>query len=204
MAALLFPVMPEKMAELRKALGITKGKPDESQLREWGILTPCTPIAEVGGLFPRIVADEPKPGEQLELGAQPIKPKPSAETKKPEPSTPAKVEPPVGVELIDYSDFAKLQLRTARVVAAEKVAGATKLLRLEVVMGEERRQVVAGIALYYEPETLVGRTVVVVANLKPATIRGVESQGMVLAATKGETLRLITIDGDLSSGAVVK
>ena len=71
-------------------------------------------------------------------------------------------------------------------VAAEKVAGATKLLRLEVVMGEERRQIVAGIALYYEPEKLVGRTVVVVANLKPATIRGVESQGMLLAASKGE------------------
>ena len=78
-AALLFPVMPEKMAELRNALGIKKAKPDQAQLREWGILTAGTPIAEVGGLFPRIVADEPKPGEQLELGAQPVKPKPAAE-----------------------------------------------------------------------------------------------------------------------------
>lgn len=197
-ASLLYPVMPEKMAELRKALGLKKAKPDQAQLRTWGILAAGTLIAEVGGLFPRIVAAEPKPGEQLELGAQPVKSKPPAEPA-------AKAEAPVGVaELIDYSDFAKVQLRTARVVAAEKVPGATKLLRLEVVMGEERRQVVAGIALYYEPEELVGRTVVVVANLKPATIRGVESQGMILAATKGETLRLITIDGDLSSGAVVK
>ncbi len=197
-AALLFPVMPEKMSELRKALGIQKPKPDQAQLREWGILAAGTPIAEVGGLFPRIVAEEPKPGEQLELGAQPVKPKPA-------PTPAAKAETPVGVtELIDYSDFSKVQMRTARVVAAEKVEGATKLLKLQVMMGEEKRQIVAGIALYYEPEKLVGRTVVVVANLKPATIRGVESQGMLLAASKGESLRLVSIDGDLSSGAVVK
>ena len=121
------------------------------------------------------------------------------------PGTAAKAETPVGVtELIDYSDFSKVQMRTARVVAAEKVEGATKLLKLQVMMGEEKRQIVAGIALYYEPEKLVGRTVVVVANLKPATIRGVESQGMLLAASKGESLRLVSIDGDLSSGAVVK
>ncbi len=204
-AALLFPVMPEKMSELRKALGIKKPKPDQAQLREWGILEAGTPIAEVGGLFPRIVANEPKPGEQLELGSQPVRPKASAEPKKPEAAAPAKAETPAGVvELIDYSDFSKVQLRTARVVAAERVEGATKLLKLQVMMGEEKRQIVAGIALYYEPEKLVGRTVVVVANLKPATIRGVESQGMLLAASKGESLRLVSIDGDLSSGAVVK
>ena len=198
LSALLFPVMPEKMAELRKALGIQKPKPDQAQLREWGILEAGTPIAEVGGLFPRIVAAEPKPGEQLELGAQPVNPKRAAEPV-------AKAEAPVGIaELIDYGDFTKVQLRTARVVAAEKVEGATKLLKLQVMMGEEKRQIVAGIALYYEPEKLVGRTVVIVANLKPATIRGVESQGMLLAASKGESLRLVSIDGDLSSGAVVK
>ena len=197
-ASLLFPVMPEKMTELRQALGLKTAKPNQAQLREWGILTAGTLIAEVSGLFPRIVAEEPKPGEPLELGAQPIKPKPAVESS-------AKVAAPVGVaELIDYHDFAKVQLRTARVVAAEKVQGATKLLRLEVLMGEERRQIVAGIALYYEPEKLIGKTVVVVSNLKPATIRGVESQGMLLAASKGESLRIITVDGDLSSGAVVK
>jgi methionyl-tRNA synthetase len=198
LATLLFPVMPEKMTELRKSLGLKKVKPDYSHLRKWGILSPGTLIAEVSGLFPRIVAEEPKAGDQLELGAQPVKPKPSVEP-------PTKVEVSAGVaELIDYTDFAKVQLRTARVVAAEKVQGATKLLRLEVVMGEERRQIVAGIALYYEPLKLIGKTVVVVTNLKPATIRGVESQGMLLAASKGESLRIITVDGDLSSGAVVK
>ncbi len=195
-SALLFPVMPDKMSELRKALGIRKPKPDQAQLREWGVLAAGTPIAEIGGLFPRIAAEDPKPGEQLELSVQPAKPKPAPA---------AKAETPVGAaELIDYSDFSKVQLRTARVVAAEKIEGATKLLKLQVMMGEEKRQIVAGIALYYEPEDLVGRTVVIVANLKPATIRGVESQGMLLAASKGESLRLVGIDGDLSSGAVVK
>ena len=97
-----------------------------------------------------------------------------------------------------------LAFRTAKVMAAEKVEGTAKLLRLDVMMGDERRQLVAGIALYYEPDDLIGKTVVVVANLKPATIRGIESQGMVLAASKGESLKLITTDGELSSGAVVR
>ena len=197
-ASLLFPVMPEKMTELRQSLGLKTANPNQAQVREWGILTAGTPIAEVSHLFPRIVAEEPKLGDSLESGAQPLKPKPAVEP-------PAKVAAPIGVaEWIDENDFAKVQLRTARVVAAEKVQGATKLLRLEVLIGEERRQIVAGIALYYEPEKLIGKTVIVVSNLKPATIRGVESQGMLLAASKGESLRLITVDGDLSSGAVVK
>ena len=113
-----------------------------------------------------------------------------------------KPDQPVG--LIGYEDFAKVQLRTGRVLSAEKIEGANKLLKVNVMLGDERRQLVAGIAMYYAPEDLLDKTVVVVTNLKPAVIRGVESQGMLLAATKGETLRLITVDGDLSSGATVK
>ena len=106
--------------------------------------------------------------------------------------------------LIDYEYFSKLELRTARIVSAERIEGANKLLKIQVVIGEERRQLVAGIALYYTPEQLRDKTVVVVANLKPAVIRGVKSEGMLLAATKGESVRLITVDGNLSSGATVK
>jgi methionyl-tRNA synthetase len=90
------------------------------------------------------------------------------------------------------------------VLAAERVAGADKLLRLEIDVGGERRPIVAGVAKHYAPETLIGRTVVVVANLAPARIRGVESRGMLLAASDGEILRLVGIDGDLPSGARVK
>ena len=107
--------------------------------------------------------------------------------------------------MIEYTDFEKVDLRTANVVAAEKVEGADKLLRLEIEMGGEKRQIVAGIALHYEPEALIGKTIVVVANLKSAKIRGVESNGMLLAAQGGDKqLRLITVDGDMPSGATVK
>ena len=137
----------------------------------------------------------------MELTEQPGKDAAPAAAKKP---AEALVPPPMHEGLVEFNDFAKVQLRTAKIMSASKIEGATKLLKLEVLMGEERRQIVAGIALHYEPEKLVGRTVVVVANLKPAVIRGVESQGMLLAASKGESMRIVTIDGDLSSGAVVK
>ena len=146
----------------------------------------------------------------MELNVNPKQPSDAAEKPAAPVAAPAKADaayvppPQPATNVIEYTDFAKVELRTAKIMAAEKVAGATKLLKLEVLMGEERRQIVAGIALYYEPEKLIGKTVVVVANLKPATIRGVESQGMLLAASKGESLRIITVDGDLSSGAVVK
>lgn len=111
---------------------------------------------------------------------------------------------PAGVAQVEFTDFTKIQLRTAVIVAAEKVEGADRLLKLKVKIGEEERQVVAGIALYYKPEELPGKTVVVVANLKPAKIRGVESNGMILAASSGGVLKLVTIEGDLPSGSVVK
>ena len=87
---------------------------------------------------------------------------------------------------------------------AEKIEGADKLLKLQVDLGEEKRQLVAGIALHYLPEALIGKTIVVVANLKPAKLRGVESQGMLLAASTGDTLKLVTVDGGISPGATVK
>ena len=90
-------------------------------------------------------------------------------------------------------------------LAAEKVEGADKLLKLQIEVGEEKRQLVAGIALHYTPEQIVGKTIVIVANLKPAKIRGVESQGMLLCASIGDQMKLITVDGELpATGAVVK
>jgi methionyl-tRNA synthetase len=101
----------------------------------------------------------------------------------PSPVAPVPPAAPLAEGLITYDDFAKVKFRTAKVLEAEKVAGADKLLRLQILVGEERRQVVAGIALHYKPEDVVGKTVVVVVNLKPAKIRGVESNGMLLAAS---------------------
>jgi methionyl-tRNA synthetase len=97
-----------------------------------------------------------------------------------------------------------VELRVAEVLAAERVAKSRKLLKLTIRMGEETRTLVAGVAEHYEPENLVGRKVVVVANLEPATLMGVESNGMVLAAEHEGTLSLLTLDKDLPSGAKVK
>ena len=168
--------------------------PDELTKPE--VLQPGTPVAAPGALFPRIEAPAPAAETKIETpAASPAAGKKAA----PAPGT---IGHPEGV--IAYDDFAKVQLRTAKIMGAEPIENAVKLLKLNVLMGDERRQIVAGIALYYKPEELIGKTVVVVSNLAPIKLRGVESQGMLLAASKGERLRLVTVDGDLSSGAVVK
>ena len=186
-SGLLFPVMPGKMAELRLGLGIQEATPDIRSLKKWGLLKPGTAIGAMQVLFPRIMPVEKK-----------------AEAVDAVPPVTAAVPAPEGVALVEYADFQKIQFRTAKILAAEKVAGADKLLKLQIDVGGETRQLVAGIALHYAPESLPGKTVVVVANLKPATIRGVESRGMLLAASVGKELRLVTVEGDLPSGAVVK
>ena len=141
-------------------------------------------------LFPRI--QPPKTGEEASVPkAAPVKPKPNIE------------EAPQGVAQIEYADFARLSLRTARILEAEKVEGADKLLRLQIELGDEKRQIVAGIAQHYAPDALPGKTIVVVANLKPARIRKIDSNGMLLAATHGDQLRLITVDDDIAIGSSV-
>ncbi|HET7560657.1 MAG TPA: methionine--tRNA ligase subunit beta, partial [Limnochordia bacterium] len=104
----------------------------------------------------------------------------------------------------DIDQFAKVKLRLAEVVAAERHPNADRLLKLQVDLGGERRQIVAGIAKHYTPEQLVGRRIVVVANLKPATLRGEKSEGMLLAASSGETLSLLSVEGDLPAGSEVR
>jgi len=105
---------------------------------------------------------------------------------------------------ISIDEFGKVELRVAEVVAAEKVAKSKKLLRLTVRMGEETRTLVAGVAEQYAPSELVGRKVVIVANLEPATLMGIESNGMVLAASHEGAVSLLTLDKDVPSGSKVK
>ena len=102
---------------------------------------------------------------------------------------------------ISIDDFAKVELKTAEVLEVEKVEGADKLLKLQIKVGEENRRIVAGIAEHYSPEELVGKKIVVVANLKPAVIRGVESNGMLLAVSTKDSVILVTPeDTDVPSG----
>jgi methionyl-tRNA synthetase len=106
---------------------------------------------------------------------------------------------------ISIEDFGKLQLRTAEVVSCEPHPNADKLLVLQVAVGEERRQIVAGIAESYAPADLVGQQIVIVANLKPAKLRGETSEGMLLAATSPDGVtRVLTVDGELAAGAKIR
>ncbi|HPR83379.1 MAG TPA: methionine--tRNA ligase, partial [Pontiellaceae bacterium] len=161
-AALLYPVMPEKMSALRAAFGL--GKPELSQLRTFGVIKAGTVIGNPGILFPRVEVEKVDEASSL-VQNQKKAPAMNTEPVKPE-------------GIITYDDVMNVKLRTAKVLSAEKVEGADKLLKLQIEVGEEKRQLVAGIALHYTPEQVVGKTIVIVANLKPAKIRGVESQGM--------------------------
>lgn len=106
---------------------------------------------------------------------------------------------------ITYDDFAKVALRVGIVVAAEKHPNADRLLVLQVDIGEAQpRQIVAGIAKVYDPEVLVGKRIIVVANLAPAKLRGVESQGMLLAAGGSDVASLLTPIHDVAAGSIVK
>jgi len=105
--------------------------------------------------------------------------------------------------LIDINEFAKAELVVAEVLEAAKVEGADKLLRLQIDIGTEKRQIVAGIAQHYAPDNIVGKKIIVVKNLKPAKIRGIQSKGMLLAATKKKDLTLLTLDKDLPVGAKI-
>jgi methionyl-tRNA synthetase len=184
LSLLLSPIMPGKTAELRKALGIGGDHPHLKDSARWGLLKPGTRIGEKIALFPRL--DEPKETR-----------KPVDKTSVPESGQAAAKD----IVQIEFNDFKQVDLRTAKVLTAERVEGADKLLRLEIEIGDEKRQIVAGIAKHYTPEQLVGRTIVVVANLKPARIRGVESNGMLLAATGNDgVLSLVSIDGEVGSG----
>ncbi len=164
----------------------------------WGGTKPGQPVKKGEGLFPRIEwKEEVEPAAEKSANLQTSAPAPEKEKAKEAhgESAPA---------LIDYEDFAKLDLRVAQVIACEKVEKADKLLKLEVQFGEERRTIVAGVAKYYSPEAMIGRKIVIVANLKPAKLRGIESQGMLLAASGDDKLEVITIQSDVPTGGKVK
>jgi methionyl-tRNA synthetase len=126
-------------------------------------------------------------------------PTPAPPVSEPAPAAPAD-DPRVGIE-----DFLRLDIRAARITAAERVPKSKKLLKLEVDLGAERRQLVAGIAEAYEPEVLPGRLVAVIVNLKPATLMGIQSNGMILAANSPAGLPiLVTFEKEPALGARVK
>jgi len=186
------PIMPNVPAKILEQLGAEDSSLSTwESVKKWGQLPAGLKVSRKGILFPRLEEakkDEAAGVKQEAKAAQEAKPK-------------VQEEP---VNIITIEDFAKVQLRVAQVLEAERIKGADKLLKLQVKIGDERRQIVAGIAKHYAPEELVGKKIVVVANLKPAKLRGEESQGMLLAASNEDGLSLITVDRDIDSGARVK
>lgn len=187
-AALLHPIMPEKMVQLRAALGVNEVQPELEKIRSFGELKSGVEVLQPDALFPRV---EWKTVEK----EVPVKKKKQEKA----------MEPKVSEEgLVTFDQVMAVQLKTARIVEADKIEGADKLLKLQVDLGSEKRQIVAGIALHYTPESLINKTVVVVVNLKPAKLRGVVSEGMLLAASAGDDLKLVSVEGDLPPGSTVK
>lgn len=188
-AILVAPFLPDASQKIWEQLGLTEKLAWEKQTFKniaWH-KTPETVVTAGTPIFPRIELEDSKPED------------PKKENNPPKEK---KMEP---TDLIDIGDFLKADLRVAEIKAAEKVEGADKLLKLQVEIGGEPRQIVAGIAQHYKPEELVGKRIVIVANLKPATIRGVESRGMLLAASDANGLSVLTLDRPaVNSGARVK
>jgi methionyl-tRNA synthetase len=190
--------MPDKMTALRDALGIKNAEEGhlDSLSKSENVLSGLQ-MYDIDALFLRVKIEE----EAEASKAKPEKGKKKQKEQK-EPKKQKQVEP-VCEGLITFDEFFNTQLKTAKVLEAEKIEGADKLLKLQVKVGDEKRQLVAGVAEFYKPEEIVGKSIVIVANLKPAKIRGVESQGMLLAAKDGKNLKLITVDGDIGSGSSV-
>ncbi len=201
-AILIAPFVPVTAPKIYEQLGL--GKPESFFMADavWGKLATGTKVQKGEPLFPRIEVTEA--GETViaatkKTAAKAIKAEaPKAEAKKEAKSAAA------AAGEITIDDFAKIDLRVATVVAAERVPKTDKLIKLQVKIGDEERTIVSGIAQHYEPENLIGKNVIVIANLKPAKLRGIESRGMVLAASDGEGNLVLADAPGIASGSKVK
>jgi methionyl-tRNA synthetase len=194
--ALAHPVVPDATTKIWAQMGLGDiGKFDLTHL-QWGQLQLGTKLGDVQAVFPRADKSSIERMQKMEeqsssasagvvTGASPLQASEASQPAAAPAIQPASPKPPATIQdgKISIDDFAKVELRVAQVKTAERVKGADKLLRLEVDLGTEVRQLVAGIAEAYAPETLVGRKVVIVANLAPRKLRGLESNGMIVAAS---------------------
>ncbi|TKB95435.1 MAG: methionine--tRNA ligase [Nitrospira sp.] len=203
----IYPFMPQTAENIAEQLGldINFNSPLLKQEIKWGDLQGGTKIRKGSALFPRIDLN-PQGAKLVSDATTPLQPTVAIPTPAPAvPQAAAPVAPaPAAPAQITIDEFMKIQLKTAKVLSAERVPKSEKLLKLQVAVGTEQRQIVAGIGKKYEPEALVGKTIVIVANLKPAKLMGIESQGMVLAAGDSEVRGLITILEEVEPGTKVK
>jgi methionyl-tRNA synthetase len=210
--ALAHPILPESTTKVWALLGqsTTLGSLELDGLR-WGQLVPATALGKSLSLFPRI--EKAEAIERMEAMEKEAQNAPSPATASTPASTPVAASgaaagtAPATAEKIGIEDFAKVEMRVGQIKTAERIVGADKLLKLTVDIGTEIRQICAGIAQYYEPEKLIGRKVAVVVNLAPRKLRGVESNGMIVAASVGPEGRPVLAgfpDEDVEIGARLK
>jgi methionyl-tRNA synthetase len=210
--ALTHPVLPESTTKVWLLLG-QPGQPDSIALDglRWGQLVSGTLLGRSQALFPRI--EKAEAIERMESMENEAQKQPSPVTAPATPTTPAAggtataAAPQAAPEKIGIEDFAKVEMRVGQIKTAERIVGADKLLKLTVDIGTEIRQICAGIAQFYEPEKLIGRKVAVVVNLAPRKLRGVESNGMIVAASVGPEGRPVLAgfpDEDVEIGARLK
>jgi methionyl-tRNA synthetase len=210
--ALTHPVLPESTTKVWSLLG-QPGQPGSFPLDglRWGQLAPGTQLGKSQALFPRI--EKAEAIERMESMENEAQKQPSPVTAPTPASAPAAggaaaaTAPQSAPEKIGIEDFAKVEMRVGQIKTAERIVGADKLLKLTVDIGTEIRQICAGIAQFYEPEKLIGRKVAVVVNLAPRKLRGVESNGMIVAASVGPEGRPVLAgfpDEDVEIGARLK
>ena len=204
-AILLEPAMPGKAREIRASLGLADVPTSLEAAATWGLTPAGTRIADKAPiLFPKAENPSVETAASSEEEPAPDEPVDGRGNREPvagddEPEADANEGP------INLDDFAKVDLRVAEVVAAAAVPKTDKLLKLTLRMGAEERTVVSGIAEHYRPEDLIGRQVVLVANLKPVKLRGIVSEGMILAADDGEgNIALVSLDRDTPAGSQVR
>ena len=186
-AVLLYPVIPTSMKKLWEQLGFSGPlKEMRYESLKWGQLPIAQKIGQAEVIFPRL--DKEKVIEKLSTSAAPLVV--SGKGPRPQEGTTMKSD---SNDLIAIDDFSKIDLRAGEIKTAERIEGATKLLKITVDIGNEIRQILAGIAEHYQPEDLIGMKVVVVANLKPRKIRGFESEGMIVAASVGKEGRPVLV-----------
>ncbi len=197
---MLAPFMPNTPAKVWAQLGLTQN----SEIHTWDSLTygqiPQGVTVNRGEpIFPRLEVTKEDEAAKKAAAAEA---KAAKKTQKEAARKAQKAKEDGPKAEITIEDFAKVDLRVATVLAAEKVADTDKLLKLQIQIGEEKRQLVAGVAQHYSPDELVGKNIIVVANLKAAKLRGIESQGMILAASDQDGLQVLTVDKVKSGGRV--
>ncbi|RAP76508.1 methionine--tRNA ligase [Paenibacillus montanisoli] len=205
---LLQPFLTNAPLKIRAQLGLTEGELTAwDSTKQFGQFPGGTKVAKGDPIFPRldVAVETAFIAESMSGGAAPAEAAAASESTPAAPAADAAApSAPAAKEEIAIDEFAKVELRVAQVLAAEPIPKADKLLKLQLDLGFEQRQVVSGIAKFYTPEQLVGRKVICVTNLKPVKLRGEMSQGMILAASHGDQLTLATVPEDMPNGAIVK